>query len=569
MHVTAIPLVLKPRILSAKNRIKSARADFTNWVRAAVLISFSIVLVAVLYYGTLETLNKITALKHIVYVAPSLPLGLVLIMLFAMLFFSNLVTALGALFLSHDLDLLLASPITYRRFFVAKLIEVIMSSSWMTVVFGMPVVAGFAVFYDAGAEFFLITAAAIVPYFIIPSAVAMFLVTLFATVIPANRTREIMLVICAVALAGIYFIVRILVQGGSAANFNDLFKVLGLLNLPNKSWLPSYWVAHALSEALLPSGRGALPYLAVLWTVASTAVTLTFITLTILHHRAYSRARSAGHGLKLHSAHSQRLLSLLLPGVPQPYRAFVAKEFKTFARDMGQAVQLLMLLGLCMIYLYNFNIMQSFQGLSPGALQWWKAFLIISNLCLGAFVVTAVGTRFVFPSISLEGQAFWILQSGPLTMRQLLRAKFACWFLPVATIAAVVFASGAFAINAEPEMVLFNVIAAAIFCYGIVGIAVGLGAFFANFTWEHASQLAASFGSLVYMLVTSALIGVNMLPIGVLMMLKTFKAFHFNLTPLEWYTAVVSSLLLMMYLNMAAARWAFNLGENALLMRQR
>lgn len=42
-----------------------------------------------------------------------------------------------------------------------------------------------------------------------------------------------------------------------------------------------------------------------------------------------------------------------------------------------------------------------------GQRLWWQAILIIGNMTMGAFVMTAVATRFVFPSVSLEGQTFW------------------------------------------------------------------------------------------------------------------------------------------------------------------
>jgi ABC-2 type transport system permease protein len=249
------------------------------------------------------------------------------------------------------------------------------------------------------------------------------------------------------------------------------------------------------------------------------------------------------------------------------YRAIIVKEFKVFARDMTQAIQLLLLLGLCMVYLYNFRILHGVANLPDATKLWWQGFLVGSNLAMGAFVMTAVCTRFVFPSVSLEGQSYWILQTSPLSVGQLLRAKFWCWLVPVASMSSIIFASGALAINAEPEIIAINALASWVVCYGIVGLATGLGALFSNFDWEHSSQLAASFGSLVFMLSATVLIVLNLIPAGTLIFLRTLKETGYNFTDSEWYLAVGCCAILLTYLNYCATRWALRVGEHSLLNR--
>jgi len=97
-----------------------------------------------------------------------------------------------------------------------------------------------------------------------------------------------------------------------------------------------------------------------------------------------------------------------------------------------------------------------------------------------------------------------------------------------------------------------------------VGLAIGLGAVFANFEWEHTSQLAASFGSLVFMLCSTALIALNVVPAMILIFLRTLISFGYEFTALEWYSAVGSAAALLVYINFAAARTALTAGERAL-----
>ena len=124
--------------------------------------------------------------------------------------------------------------------------------------------------------------------------------------------------------------------------------------------------------------------------------------------------------------------------------------------------------------------------------------------------------------------------------------------------------SGALAIDAEPHIVAIHAVVSWVLCYGIVGLAVGMGALFANFTWEHSTQLAASVGSIVFMLASSVLIMLNLIPAGMLVFLRTMKTLGSNFTPFEWYLCVLSCSALLVYINFAVTRWALALGERAL-----
>ena len=59
--------------------------------------------------------------------------------LFSVLIFSNIVASLSALYLSRDLDLLLSSPIPHTRLFIAKFAQSTVNSSYMVVIFGLPI----------------------------------------------------------------------------------------------------------------------------------------------------------------------------------------------------------------------------------------------------------------------------------------------------------------------------------------------------------------------------------------------------------------------------------------------
>ena len=563
------PALVKPKFISIRNRWRQGFDIRKQFGRDLVILIFSLAVVLGIYNGCSSALEKIHASSDVAYLPASLPMGLILLLLFSMLLFSNAVSALGAFYLGKDLDFILSAPVSKWHLYSGKLLEVLLSSSWMALIFGIPAIVAFGKAYDAPYYYYLAVIVVLLPYFVLPSAISVILVTLFTRIIPANKTRSILIIVGLLSLWGVYLLARLIdPDSTSFQDVTDVLRLVSILSIPNTDWVPSYWAAVCLGEILEPTGKSIWPYLSLLYSSAAFVVAGAFLLVRQLHYDAYSKSRSSSHALRLKSKTAHHRLATFTPLLNQQFRGIISKEYKNFSRDMTQAIQLLLLLGLCMIYLYNFRILHAIHGLPTSTRLWWQGFLVISNVGMGAFVITAVCTRFVFPSMSLEGQSFWILQTSPIGLRDILRAKFWCWLVPVATISSIIFASGALAINAEPHIVIINALSSWVICYGIVGLAVGLGAFFANFDWEHSSQLAASFGSLVFMLSSTILICASLVPVAILIFLRTMRTFGHFIPAERWYLAVGCCALLLAILNYYATDWALKVGENALEQRR-
>lgn len=564
-----IPVLLKPRLLGLKNQWRSGARGRLRRGRDFVVLFFSLLIIITIYRGTSTALQTLQENAHLAYLHPSLPIGLLFMLLMAMLSFSNAVAALSILYMGSDLDLILSAPVTTWRLVSAKVIQISLSSSWMALIFGIPVLVAFGRAYNAGSMFYLLMIAVLVPLFLIPSTLAAIAVTLFTRYVPVNRTKEILLLVSAMALFGLYYLIHLSSSTGkSLSDVDEILRMVSFLGAPHRIWMPSHWAAVCLGEVLESSGRNWSAHLTMLYSVALFCASSVYLVLRGMYFSSYSKSKSAKQGVYLQSQRSQDRLRALTPFLSQPVRAMCAKELKCFARDMTQALQLLLLIGLCMIYLYNFKLLQIVDGLPLGTQLWWKAVLLLLNLIMGSFVITAVCTRFVFPSVSLEGRSFWILATSPLAPTKFLKTKFMMWLLPIGCIANVIFVSGALAINAEPIVILLSGLASWIFSYGIVGLGIGLGTLFSDFEWEHASQLSASLGSLLYMLASMVLIVLNLIPISALVFLKTFKAFGSSMTYSDWIAFVIGASAIVLYLNIAITRWALQAGVKALTLKQ-
>src|SRR4030095_5782297 len=102
----------------------------------------AVVVSAALFYGAYWVTTQLSAYEEFGDYLLRLGLSWLFLTFLAFLAFSGVVTSLSTFFLSDDLRLLMASPVAPRRFFHARFARTVGLSSWMVVVFIVPVLAG-------------------------------------------------------------------------------------------------------------------------------------------------------------------------------------------------------------------------------------------------------------------------------------------------------------------------------------------------------------------------------------------------------------------------------------------
>ena len=178
---------------------------------------------------------------------------------------------------------------------------------------------------------------------------------------------------------------------------------------------------------------------------------------------------------------------------------------RTFARDTTQWSQLLLLLALVIVYLYNFSVLPSNFTFATFFLQNLFSFL---NLGLAGFVLAAVAVRFVFTSVSAEGLAFWIVRSSPLTVDRFLWSKFFTAIPPLVVLSQILTLASNHFLGATTFMTVLSAVTILCVTFGIVGLGVGMGAIFPRFKFENVTQIAGSAGGLLYMIAATSFVAV-------------------------------------------------------------
>lgn len=494
-------------LLSPKWHSMRARAVKTNTGalgRGAVLgivgLAFWAFIFAVLY-------RLLIYFRGIPEIGPLLAgklLGLILVSFFGMLLLSNVISSLSTFFLARDLDLLVAGPVDWLRLYVAKLIETCMHSSWMVLLMAVPMFAAYGIVYDGGPMFALIVFSVFIPFLVLPTVVGGAITLLLVNLFPARRTKDILSVIAVLAAGGVVLLFRLMrpEQLARPEGFRSLIEFISVLKGPTSPWLPSEWVQTALMSWLRDEPDAFPLYL--LWSTAAAFIVIGALLHRALYAKAFTKAQESGERWVRKSAISNVFHSLLAP-LGMVRRELVMKEVRLFFRDTTQWSQLILLAVLVIVYVFNIK----FLPISGEGVTFFVANLIpFLNLVLSGFVLASIAARFIFPGVSLEGRTMWLLRSSPLSMRDLLWAKF--W---VGTIPLLVFAVGLVLVTGllmkvSSFIMVVSVLTITMMTFGIAGLAIGFGTLFPRFDTENAAQIPTSFGGLLFMMASIVLIGV-------------------------------------------------------------
>ncbi|MEO7104018.1 MAG: hypothetical protein ABI311_11580 [Gemmatimonadaceae bacterium] len=429
-------------------------------------------------------------------------LGLVLISFLGLLLLSNVITALSTFFLARDLDLLVGTPVDWLAVYGAKLTETLVNSSWMVVLMAVPIFTAYGIAYDGGWWYPLVALATVIPFLVIPAALGAMLTLLLVNIFPARRTRDLLSVITVIAAAGIVLAFRLIRPERLARpeGFRSLVDFLAVLRTPASTWLPSDWVQTGLL-GWLRYQTDALPFY-LLWSTAAALVAIG----AILHWRLYAAGYSKSQeGAGRATVRETRKQSAFLLAFPVTRRELVLKEIHIFFRDTTQWSQLILLVVVVVVYVFNIRYLP----LGGTGISFFLANIIpFLNLILAGFVLASIAARFLFPSVSLEGRTWWLLKSSPLSMRDLLWAKFWVGTVPLLALAiAIVFTTDVL-LQVNAFMTAVSIGTITLLTFAIAGLAIGTGTIFPQFETENAAQIPTSFGGLIFMMTAISLIGI-------------------------------------------------------------
>ncbi len=436
----------------------------------------------------------------------------------AMLAVSGVVTAYSTFFSSDEIPFLLTHPVPLSELVLYKFGQAANYASWSFSFVVIPFVAAYAWFLELTPWFVAWTLLFSIPFLVLCAAVGTVIALLLVRWSPSGRLLRALVItaaLAAVVLAAVTW--RRAYDPGQDAEFTLTRLIPGLRPASNRL-APSWWMAEGILELTRREwGRGLM-----LWgTLASTALLgVTAVewigraTFLASWRRVCAGKRQARRRAVLFAGLESRL-GWMGPDL----RAMMLKDVRTFFRDPTQWGQAAVFFGLLLLYFAN---LRNFRYHSlPEA---WRNTIAFLNVFSVSAVICSLGSRFVYPQLSLEGHGFWIIGLSPVPMRRVLTAKFLLAVLALTPVsAALMLLSGAM-LQAAPQVRLLAVGLSVCISLAVCGLSTGLGACFLNLESRNPAAIVSSFGGTLNLVLSLAFMLGAIVPFGFLFHLRVTRA---------------------------------------------
>ncbi len=409
---------------------------------------------------------------------------------FGALVLSSLGHAANAFFTSQDLWFWNASATPPWARFTDRVAETAFAAVPATLALGVVALTGFLRGTDqplvlARGLFVLVVIASL------PVAIGALLAHVGGALLPAGRLRRLMLLVVGVVSAVALGVLRsarveqVMTEEGAARLLEEQKNLVSV----GPDWLPSSFGARFAAEGDLPS----------LWLLLACALAL-YLVAYLSHRLLYLRARDLADdesptGLRRGSL-PESALRLVTRAAPAHIRPLLEKDLLAFLRDPSQWSQLVLLLGIAVIYLINAQALVL--GFEPFPMA-KDVFIGGMHVGLVTFISAGLAARFAFPQMGLEGPAVWIVEGSPLPPEDVVYAKFLATLPVVSFFPTLVALAGGYVIELPTLLWLTTTLTVAVMSVAMAAWGTGRGSVSPVFDAVSVSELAMGPGALATM----------------------------------------------------------------------
>lgn len=500
--------LLKKDFTVIKNLGRSIRADSS--FKVGFILLFAVAMIGglfVLFYDGFRFLAEFGGAGFMI--TRSL-FSLFFLGLGMMLVISSIVTSYSTFFRSRDLSFLVTSPFDMSSIAFYKFLESALLSSWTFFFIIIPFAGAYAlqqkISFMFGVWVFVFT----IPFLILCSALGSLVTLIVVRWIPRGKMLALLLLLGSF-VAGYIYLIKLTQEGTIDDSTFVLSKIVPGLKLASYPALPSWWTA----EGLKAFARGDWIRGSILWSVIASNAMMACMLLYWVGKKIFFdtyQLVNGAHGTASKRRLWSRGLSKLFGIFPHDMRAIVMKDIRTFFRDPLQWSQALIFFGLLAIY---FMSIRSFHyNLLPHE---WRNMITFLNVFSIAAVQCSLASRFAYPQLSLEGQAFWTLGLSPITIGRILMTKFVSSLIAMTIISTSLMVLSANMLEIEPLVRVISVILVISISLAISALATGLGAVFLDLKKTNSAAIVSGFGGTVNLVCSLGFILLSILPFALLL----------------------------------------------------
>jgi ABC-2 type transport system permease protein len=421
---------------------------------------------------------------------------------------SSFISGVSVVYRSWETSFFLTLPMKDRLTAFYRILESWFSAGWATFLLGIPIILGFSVSLQVS------SVATIISLLLFPFLIAIWLssgtVLLGAAIRLSRRSGRIWrssVLLGLIVVAGIFLVLRNSSPEGIIAEDNSALDTVHrfVADLPvagGELW-PHSIFGNTIASIDKGNWQDAVRLIGMLLLQAAATCSLAFLIICPGFRRMYSSVLSTSH---------RRRTSRIFLRSGSRFGTMLQKDILLFFRDPVQWSQLLLLIGLFLVYAMNLNRFPMNIGHS-----FWRSIVVYLNFSFSCFVTATLLVRFTFPSVSLEGPGLSYILQLPRGRRLLIGSKWAESFLFITPFIVGVGIWSTLRIDAGWSLVGISTVSLTLMCIALVSINVGLGAVYPKFDRASAANIASGHGGIIaafismgYVLISVSLLGLTL-----------------------------------------------------------
>lgn len=503
-------LVLNTRAQSFLKRAFELRGKviLTNAASFLIFGGFAVAVFFLARFATDYLLNQ----AHIGLFLFHRMLSMLLYVFFVTVHIGNMIVSLGTLYRSQEVTFLMTLPISHAKIFLIKFVDNFFYSSTTLTILGLGLLLGYGSHFQLPWYFyFVVMFFVMLPFMLIAGILATTALMLLIKLGGKIGFRWLLMVLVTVYGGAVYAYFRLtnpmmLVEEVTRL-WPNVNEYLGFLDPPLVKVLPNHWVANFLYWAIQGDYVRALPYLSLLLLTMLGLIALAGLLARRFYYASWLELVNLQAGRTQESEQGGFLQLGSGELTRSPMEVLLRRDLSLFLREPSQWLHLLLMLLLLVVFLVSVGAM-NLRFAQPNVQA--NAFLVI--FLFNGFLIASIALRFLFPLMSLEGEAFWSVRVSPLSLTQLYWYKVGTALAVVIVVAELLAVGSMYLFSRDGTLVVLVAIVTFFVAFALTGIAVGAGSYFAMYREKNPIRVASSqgasltfLGSMVYLTLVTAI----------------------------------------------------------------
>ncbi len=432
-------------------------------------------------------------------------LNVIFLTLFVMVLFSAIIASLSIYYISSDLDFLHSQPLRKVSIINVRFVQTLINASWVVLIFAFPIFLAYGYYFNVNLGYYFYLLASLPPFVVIPTLLGVIGIMVLMWFFPTDKAYQILSFMGLFYLACLVVFFRFL----SPEKFFDkkvsdesIIAFVESLKMPEFGFHPSSWMTIGVSSWSEQQTGTALWQLGYLYAAALVlAGVFWWISRKIYFAgwRSYQEVKNAPRDkVRKEGNPKPRWLSVLPFSSGQ--KALFHKDLIIFSRDPSYWSQLFILAALMVVYIFNIVNL-------PLDNLILKNIVSVLNVGLIGFVLSALASRFVFSTTSLEGKKMWTIYTSPLKMEGFLIGKFLMYFPPLLLVGEFLVIVSNILLQVDAYVMQVSIIGVLFITIGVVGMAIGMGAMYPKFDYENVSEISGGTGGILFIISSLIYVG--------------------------------------------------------------